>query len=880
MKRVRAALDRSTRVEVGRVPSAHRRELVAQRLGEEPVLHAAVVTPADELFLQALVHALGVSETGHEEHCDERRPEDAPRPNIRRALLQSVTGEPCPGQLVNRREVGGFRLFRRSPKLPHAREPTEATARLACSPYDATKQHHTDAPLHPLPAPLDLRPRSLGRSRALCRSACVRRSLGLGLWGGGGGDRAIDSWPSFEPSGSDAPAHRPSSRALPHQKIRGIKIGALGSRGNVEAVTQFLRTSSPQIPVVIDPVMRSTRGARGARLLEDGAKRALLDMIDLATVITPNISEAESFLGVADHQSRRRRERRSSFGEARSPRRAGERRPPEAERETFDIVDVSAVGKRIVRLRAPRVPGSIHGTGCTLASLSQADWRRANGSTTINRGCRSLGQAATEERTSPPDPHRHRTARARAMMTRGPRFIIALPPRASERLISPGVRAFAAPSRAGADDRDRARQLRSSPAASAVGPCGRRQRGSVFVGPLRSDEPAPRGAELAGKLAGWLAGALGGGASARAEPVSLATAQAIAHGKSLVYVEIEIARGQLRATADVYRTTRNVWDRARQPVPAPIAHAPLAVRIDGEIRSYLAPVPLVANRIEKATTEDRDLIAIACGDVDGDGALEIVTLGRRRAAIGRARAGRFVPSKIASLRDLSGIAPAPLREPLGGLAIVPARGARPAYIDLGITDRARGSRLDGDLRPIGSIAGVPFTTATGDACVTFQGSTLSATIAKCAEADGAFDTAGVEAPFDAAASAAFVTADGVVHGVGATRDPRTAEITLRSGTETATVPHAGAQIAVADLDQDGSPEIISTLDIPARAIDRRCRERCRRAGHHHLAAGNRPSREGAHAGPSGIRAVAACPPDGTGAAPIVLATAGELWIIR
>ena len=292
----------------------------------------------------------------------------------------------------------------------------------------------------------------------------------------------------------------------------------------------------------------------------------------------------------------------------------------------------------------------------------------------------------------------------------------------------------------------------------------------------------------------------------------------------------------------------------------------------------------MASRVEKVTTEDRDLLAVACGDVDGDGTLEIVTLGRRRAAIGRARAGRFVPSKIASLRDLSGIAPAPLREPLGGLAIVPARGARPPYIDLGITDRARGSRLDGDLRPIGSIAGVPFATGAGDACVTFQGSTLSATVAKCAEPDIAIDAADVETPFDAAASATFVTADGVVHAIGATRDPRTAEIKLRSGAETATVAHAGAQIAVADLDQDGSPEIISTLDIPARLAT---------ADATKTGAGDvdalvittwQPGaglRERARTPvPSGIRAVAACPPDGAGAAPIVLATSGELWIIR
>ena len=154
-----------------------------------------------------------------------------------------------------------------------------------------------------------------------------------------------------------------------YQRIRSIKIGALGSRGNVEAVTHFLRTHSPKVPVVIDPVMRSTRGARGALLLETGAKRALLDMIDLATVITPNISEAESFLGVQI----------TSLGDAESAARALVKRGARAalvkgghlkqSGKSSAIVDVLAVGKRIVRLRAPRVAGSIHGTGCTLASL-------------------------------------------------------------------------------------------------------------------------------------------------------------------------------------------------------------------------------------------------------------------------------------------------------------------------------------------------------------------------------------------------------------------------------------------------------------------------------------------------------------------------------
>jgi hypothetical protein len=46
------------RVEVARIPAAHGRELVAEGLGEEALLHAAVVAAADELLLQLLVHAL------------------------------------------------------------------------------------------------------------------------------------------------------------------------------------------------------------------------------------------------------------------------------------------------------------------------------------------------------------------------------------------------------------------------------------------------------------------------------------------------------------------------------------------------------------------------------------------------------------------------------------------------------------------------------------------------------------------------------------------------------------------------------------------------------------------------------------------------------
>jgi hypothetical protein len=397
----------------------------------------------------------------------------------------------------------------------------------------------------------------------------------------------------------------------------------------------------------------------------------------------------------------------------------------------------------------------------------------------------------------------------------------------------------------------------------------------VCAAALRSDEPAPRGAELAGKLATLMAGKLGS-ASAKVEPISLAAAQAAARGaSSLVYVQGEIARGELRVAVDVYRATHNVWDRVREPVPAPTAHAYAAGRIDGEVRSYLAPVPLVGARIDRATVEDKELVALACGDVDEDGATEIVTLSRRRIAVGRARGGRFVTLRTAQLRDFSGIAPTPLREPLGGVAIVSSRRG-PPHLDVGISDRALGVRLDGDLRLLGPIRGVPFATARGDACMHFQGSTLATTMSKCTETDPPFAPFGEGAPLDAAAMAMFVTAGGIPHTVDASRDPRTGDVTIHSRGHTAILPHAGAQLALADLDQDGAPEVITSLDVLPKPTqdtddalvvttfesDGSLREKVRTPV------------------PTGVRAVAACPPEGGGSAAVVVGTEGELWIVR
>src|SRR5450432_3210658 len=42
---------------------------------------------------------------------------------------------------------------------------------------------------------------------------------------------------------------------MAHQNVRSIKVGALGSADNVRALGRLLRSLSPSVPVVIDPVM-------------------------------------------------------------------------------------------------------------------------------------------------------------------------------------------------------------------------------------------------------------------------------------------------------------------------------------------------------------------------------------------------------------------------------------------------------------------------------------------------------------------------------------------------------------------------------------------------------------------------------------------------
>jgi hydroxymethylpyrimidine/phosphomethylpyrimidine kinase len=75
--------------------------------------------------------------------------------------------------------------------------------------------------------------------------------------------------------------------------VDAAKTGMLFSRRLIEAVAEFL--AAHPVPLVVDPVMISSSGAK---LLQDDAVDALVRrLFPLATVITPNLSEAIALVG-------------------------------------------------------------------------------------------------------------------------------------------------------------------------------------------------------------------------------------------------------------------------------------------------------------------------------------------------------------------------------------------------------------------------------------------------------------------------------------------------------------------------------------------------------------------------------------------------------
>ena len=147
---------------------------------------------------------------------------------------------------------------------------------------------------------------------------------------------------------------------------RAAKTGMLYSAALIREVARVWRRR--KCPLVVDPVMVATSGAR---LLQPDAIRALTQQLfPFATIITPNVPEAEALLEMSIHAPEDLREaaRRlhNRFGCA-ALLKGGHLR---SGRESIDIL---FDGKSEWLLSSPRVWGvKTHGTGCTYSAAITA----------------------------------------------------------------------------------------------------------------------------------------------------------------------------------------------------------------------------------------------------------------------------------------------------------------------------------------------------------------------------------------------------------------------------------------------------------------------------------------------------------------------------
>ena len=154
--------------------------------------------------------------------------------------------------------------------------------------------------------------------------------------------------------------------------VVAAKTGMLYSREIIRSVASVIRECGIET-LVVDPVMVSTSRAR---LLEKAATDALVaELFPLATVITPNLPEAEVLLsrkiGSLDDLQKAARELAVGYGVAVVLK--GGHLDEHSDADGGEVVDVLAYGGDVEAFRVQRVAvRENHGTGCTFAAALTA----------------------------------------------------------------------------------------------------------------------------------------------------------------------------------------------------------------------------------------------------------------------------------------------------------------------------------------------------------------------------------------------------------------------------------------------------------------------------------------------------------------------------
>jgi len=172
--------------------------------------------------------------------------------------------------------------------------------------------------------------------------------------------RGVESMHAVE----SALVERQARRVLEDIPVAAIKIGVVGSAGNAQVIAAIL-AEHPGIPVILDPVLASGRGDALADEETIGIMRSAL--LPRATVLTPNSLEARRLAGAAPGADLAHCARELVKLGCRFVLVTG------THEEETAVVNTLYNARGVLREdRWQRLPGSYHGSGCTLASAIAA----------------------------------------------------------------------------------------------------------------------------------------------------------------------------------------------------------------------------------------------------------------------------------------------------------------------------------------------------------------------------------------------------------------------------------------------------------------------------------------------------------------------------
>lgn len=148
-------------------------------------------------------------------------------------------------------------------------------------------------------------------------------------------------------------------------QVRAVKVGMLANRANAAAVSEFLQ-AHPEMPCVLDPVLRSSSGT--PLIDEPGFELLKSRLLKQVSLITPNLAEAATLAGLKVENVEEMKAAATRLLEM------GARAVVVTGGHLDKAVDIFAQNGRLEVFTGDRMkPDNTHGTGCAFSSAVTAN---------------------------------------------------------------------------------------------------------------------------------------------------------------------------------------------------------------------------------------------------------------------------------------------------------------------------------------------------------------------------------------------------------------------------------------------------------------------------------------------------------------------------